>query len=158
MAGQMSHLGAVAFASRIVALALCLSVHGCADVDGGAVELSWKLRAATGSTETFLECSVGVPGTGPVTHIRLDWDVGGTTGSRQWACDDKHGATAFELPEGTALLRVRPMCAGGEAAPGTYIAPAAEQRNVIAGDTISLGGVELLLEVSSCTVQPCICQ
>ena len=40
----------------------------------------------------------------------------------------------------------------------TYTAPAPEQRNVIVGNTISLGGVELLLEVSSCQQRPCICQ
>jgi len=41
---------------RAVVLALCPLVHGCVDVHGGAVELSWKLRAATGSQETFLNC------------------------------------------------------------------------------------------------------
>src|SRR5438045_1922903 len=79
MAGQMSHLVRalrVAMPSRAVALALCLAVHGCSDVQGGAVELSWKLRAATGSTETFLDCDVGdITGTGHVAYIRLDWEV-----------------------------------------------------------------------------------
>jgi hypothetical protein len=141
-----------------VALALCLGVHGCANVEGGAVELSWKLRAATGSDTTFLDCTVGLPGTGPVTHIRLDWEVDGVPAFRQWPCEDDHGVTGFELPEGRALLRVSPVCAGGAAAPETYTAPAPQQRNVIAGNTVSLGGVELLLEVSSCDQQACICQ
>jgi len=160
----MSHLPTacrpVATASRAVVLVLCLAVHGagCADVDGGAVELSWKLRAATGSDVTFLDCAVGVEGAGRVTHIRLDWDVDGVADFRQWRCEDDHGVTGFELPEGRALLRVRPVCGDREAAAGTYIAPAPEQRTVIAGNTVSLGGVELLLEVSSCNVQPCICQ
>jgi hypothetical protein len=127
-------------------------------VDGGAVELSWKLRAVTGSAETFLDCTVGLTGTGPVTAIRLDWDVEGVTGFRQWPCDDDHGVTKFELPEGQALLSVSPVCASGPALAGTYIAPAPEKRNVIAGNTVSLRGVELLLEVSSCGDRPCICQ
>jgi hypothetical protein len=149
---------------RGVALALCLAVHGCADVDGGAVELSWELRAKSGSAQTFLDCEVldgdglPLPGTGPVTEIRLDWDVDGALGSRSWRCNDDHGVTGFELPEGQALLRVSPVCASGAALPSTYTAPAPEQRTVIAGNTISLGGVELLLEVSSCDLQPCICQ
>lgn len=126
------------------------------------MELSWKLRAVTGSDRTFLSCNVGIAGTGRVTHIRLDWEVDGASAFRQWQCDDNHGVTGFELPEGKALLRVSPVCtfdsvqtvAGTE----TYIAPAAEQRSVIAGNTVSLGGVELLLVVSDCDKQPCICQ
>lgn len=141
-----------------------MAVHatGCTDVKGGAVELSWKLRAASGSTQTFLSCNVGLSGTGRVTEIRLDWDVDTTSGlqqgSRQWRCEDDHGVTGFELPEGQALLRISPICASTAAAPETYTAPAPEQRKVIAGNTISLGGVELLLEVSSCQDRPCICQ
>lgn len=171
MAGQMSYpggrsesahlhmgLGGVASPLRCVALLMCLAVHGCADVNGGAVELSWKLRATSGSAETFLDCAVGLPGTGQVTEIRLDWDVDGVAASRSWSCDDDHGVTGFELPEGQALLSVSPVCASGLAAPSTYTAPAPEQRKVIVGNTISLGGVELLLEVSSCDLQPCICQ
>lgn len=143
-------------------LALCLLVHGCVDVDGGAVELSWKLRARAGSTSTFLNCTIALSPTNQVVEvakIQLDWEVEGQTGSRSWPCDDDHGATKFELPEGRALLRVRPICANDVPAhPNTYTAPAPEQRNVIAGNTVSLGGVELLLEVSSCDLHLCICQ
>jgi hypothetical protein len=152
----------VAAASRTVVLALCFAVHGCADVDGGAVELSWKLRAATGSDRTFLDCNVDIAGARAVTHIRLDWEVAGITDFRQFECDEAHGVTAFELPEGRALLRVSPVCTFDDvqmaAASETYIAPAPEQRTVIAGNTVSLGGVELLLVVSDCDKQPCICQ
>jgi hypothetical protein len=106
-----------------------------------------------------LDCAIDLPGTGQVQQIRLDWNVEGVTGFRQWSCDDDHGATAFELPEGQALLSVRPVCANDRIADvSTYTAPAPEQRTVIAGNTINLGGVELLLEVASCDQQPCICQ
>lgn len=158
----MCHSVSVAGPLRAVVFALCLFVHGCADVNGGAVELSWKLRAATGSTATFLDCVIALSPTNQVVEvakIQLDWDVEGEIGSRSWPCDDDHGATKFELPEGQALLRVSPLCANDVAAhPNTYSAPAPERRNVIAGNTVSLGGVELLLEVSSCDLQPCICQ
>ena len=44
----------------------------------------------------------------------------------------------------------------------TYIAPAPEQRAVIVGNTVSLGAVELIVEMSSCGDRPgeqaCICQ
>jgi hypothetical protein len=156
----MSQSLGVAAASRAVVMLLCLAVHatGCTDVNGGAVELSWKLRAATGSQVTFLDCNVNLAGTGRVTHIRLDWSVGGDPGFEQWPCEDDHGVTGFELPEGVALLRVSPVCGTAAAALDTYTAPAPEQRNVIAGNTVSLGGVELLLEVSSCDLHPCICE
>ena len=141
---------------------LCLVVHGCADVNGGAVELSWKLRAAAGSQETFLDCAITLAPTNQVVEvakIRLDWDVDGELGVRSWPCDDDHGVTKFELPEGIAMLRVSPVCAN-DTVPlvSTYTAPAPEQRKVILGNTVSLGGVELLLEVSSCDLQACICQ
>jgi len=160
MRGQMSDTDArarVARRSRIVTALVCLAVHasGCADVQGGAVELSWKLRAATGSQQTFLECRP--KNARVVDGIRLEWEVGGVQGPWQLPCEDDHGVTGFQLPEGTALLRVTPVCASVEVTPETYTAPAPEQREVIAGDTITLGGVELLLEVSSCPNAPCIC-
>jgi hypothetical protein len=156
----MSHFLGVAISPRAVALALCLVVHaGCTEVSGGAVELSWKLRAKTGSSHTFLDCAIDLAGTGQVRQIRLEWTVDGEIGFRQWSCDDDHGTTSFELPEGQALLIVRPVCENDRVADAdTYTSPAPEQRTVIAGDTVNMGGVELLLEVASCNQQPCICQ
>ena len=165
--GQMWHPVTVAKPLRAVVFVLCLAVHGCADVSGGAVELSWKLRAITGSEATFLDCAITLEPTKmpvQVARIQLEWDVEDKSGAheigaRSWPCDDDHGVTKFELPEGTALLHVSPMCVTGDVAlASTFRAPAPEQRNVIVGNTISLGGVELLLEVTSCDAQQCICQ
>lgn len=143
----------------MIATALCLAVHGCESVNGGAVELSWKLRPASSSLEDkFVDCASGKPGTNPVTHIRLDWDMGSTSGSDTWLCSDNHGVTGFDLPEGEALLSVTPMCGAEPALPASYIAPAPERRTVIRGDTVSLGAVELVLLVSYCDDQPCICE
>jgi hypothetical protein len=128
-------------------------------VDGGAVELSWKLRPASSSLpDKFVNCTSGEPGTNPVTRIRLDWTVGTEAGSTSWRCSDNHGVTGFDLPEGNALLSVSPECASGPASPVTYTAPAAELRQVILGNTVSLGAVELVLQVSYCGQQPCICE
>ncbi|MBA3453450.1 MAG: hypothetical protein H0T42_10195 [Deltaproteobacteria bacterium] len=142
---------------------LWLAVHGgCVAVDGGAVELSWKLRPASSSLpDKFVGCTSGEPGTGPVTEIQLDWqmeDGSGRVGSQAWRCDDNHGVTGFDLPEGNALLLITPRCETGPASPAAYTAPAAQQRNVIPGDTVSLGAVELVLQVSYCGQQPCICE
>ena len=146
-----------------LATVLCLSVHGCEDVNGGAVELSWKLRPASSSLEDkFVNCDPDRAGTQPVARIRLDWEVrdqaGVRMGSDDWECDDNHGVTGFDLPEGTALLKVTPLCAHGAPEAASYIAPAAEQRRVIVGDTISLGAVEIVVVVTDCSeTQPCIC-
>lgn len=158
--------GSVARAIRVAIVTLCLPVHGCDSVNGGAVELSWKLRPASSAlSEKFVDCASGQPGAMPVTQIRLHWrvPVGDTVtmGSESWRCQDNHGATGFELPEGTADLSVTPECGAEndvtEAAPNTYIAPADVQRRVIRGDTVSLGAVELVVSVSDCATQPCVC-
>lgn len=144
-----------------IATALCLAVHGCNDVDGGAVELSWKLRPASSNLpDKFVGCDSGKPDTGPITAIQLDWSIEGTTatGSYEWPCDDSHGVTGFDLPPGEALLSVKPICATGPALPASYIAPAAERRRVNLGETVSLGAVELVVVVSYCGDQTCICE
>jgi hypothetical protein len=160
LVGQMhpsSHTR-VAALLRLGFVTVCLGVYGCNTVDGGAVELSWKLRPASGSNDIFVNCDTGVVGANPVTRVRLDWQVGNTTGVATWSCTDYHGVTGFDLPPGTALLSVSPECSGGVAATNTYTSPAAEQRMVIAGNTVSLGAVELVVEVTRCDEQPCICQ
>jgi hypothetical protein len=145
--------------AAIVAILLVTASGGCTQVDGGAVELSWNLRPASSSlSDKFVDCNSGKPGTGVVTRIRLDWEVvGWSSGFASWRCDDNHGVTGFDLPEGEALLSVTPECATGTAAPDTYTSPAPEQRHVNLGDTVSLGAVELVLQVSYCGQQPCIC-
>lgn len=142
----------VANATRVLAW-LCLFVHGCTSVDGGAVELSWKLRSASGSLTDFLECS-NVP---TLEAIQLDWEVGSDAKTARWPCELGHAVTGFDLPQGQALLSVKPVCTTGNvAASGTFVAPAPELRQVIVGNTISLGAVELVLRVPPCS--PCICQ
>jgi hypothetical protein len=131
----------------------------CSKVDGGAAELSWKLRPASSSLQDkFVDCDSGKPGTNPVTEIRLEWGSGGPDEHDQWPCGDSHGVTGFALPPGPTLFRVVPLCAPDTpAATDAFIAPPAEQRNVILGDTVSLGAIELVVLVSYCDVQPCIC-
>ena len=93
-----------------------------------------------------------------MTGIRLDWQVGSDSAFEVFDCDAGHGITRFEVPAGDALLTVSPVCASGPADTSTYTAPAPEQRTVTVGNTVSLGAVELILTVSSCGQQACICQ
>lgn len=146
---------------RLAATVLYLVVHGaCTAGSGGAVELSWRLRPSSSSLpDKFLDCTAPEDSDrGSVTRIRLDWEVGGETGSASWKCTDNQGITGFDLPTGVASLSVAPVCAGGDALPSTYIAPAPEQREIVAGHTITLGAIELVLQVNSCGAQPCICE
>jgi len=149
------------------AIAIAIATSACSGVDGGAVELSWKLRPASSALEDkFVNCTSQKAGTGPVTAIRLDWTVDVLVNgviekqvdSEEWPCDDSHGVTGFVLPEGSALFAVSPLCETGPALTTAYIAPAVEQRRVLVGDTVNLGAVELIVQVSDCSVQPCICQ
>jgi hypothetical protein len=164
-------------ATRVAIATAYLLVHGCKPVDGGAVELSWKLRPASGipnpDDNRFLDCDPPqieladgeFQQGGRVTEIRLDWSVHDendpaliiATGQSQWDCDDNHGVTGFDLPEGIAELHVSPVCLNGDAAPDTYTAPAPVEREVKVGHTISLGAVELILQLSGCPLTPCIC-
>jgi len=137
---------------------LWLLVHGCDTGSGGAVELSWKLRpVSSAQTDKFVGCTDdSQPPKWSVDRIRLHWEVAGEVGAHDWACDDNHGATGFELPQGPAELSITPECSPTiPAAPGTYIAPAAVQRDVIRGETVSLGAVELVVTVLGCPA--CVC-
>jgi hypothetical protein len=157
----MSHHRRVAFAPRMIVTALYLAVHAaCSTVDGGAVELSWRLKptSGAGTSQPFIDCASKLPGTGPVTGIRLDWQVGSDHAFAVFDCSPGHGITRFEVPPGQALLSVSPVCASGPADPSTYTAPAPEQRTVTVGNTVTLGAVELVLTVTNCDLQPCICQ
>lgn len=154
--GPLSHRRAVAWATR---LALCLAVHGCSTATGGAVELSWKLKAASSSPMDFIDCpDPNAVGWAAPTQIQLNWQSGATAGSASWTCSLAHGVTGFELQPGEALLWVIPICENGPANIETYTAPAKVQRTVIAGETIDLNAVEIIIQVTACDHQPCICQ
>lgn len=146
------------YGSNLRAVVLGLAITGCDTVDGGAVELSWSLRPASSSNESkFVSCNSRLPGTNPIIAMRLTWQVGDATDSEEWPCDDSHGVTGFALPPGPTLFEVVPICEFGPAIDASYIAPAVEQRNVIVGNTVSLGAIELVVRVTDCDSTTCIC-
>jgi len=159
---------------RVAVVTLCLPVHACDTGRGGAVELSWKLRPMSGtSDQPFVQsCHPGVSAGYDVGRIRLSWTRASDGACpmppclQDWDCDDNHGTTGFDVPEGVANLLVTPTCPDGSLpAPSTYIAPAIVQRDMIRGETVSLGAVELVVAVTKCktapdsgnTDQECIC-
>jgi hypothetical protein len=150
---------------RVAIVTLCLMVHGCDTGHGGAVELSWSLRPVPGAgTTQFTGCHPDVKSEGwDIARIRLRWTLADGSCPAQlcdqtFDCDANHGATGFDVPAGIANLLVAPECSDGNLpAPNTYIAPAIVQRNVIRGETVSLGAVELVVAISDCASRPCIC-
>src|SRR5215468_7221869 len=99
-------------------------VVACSTVDGGAAELSWKLRPASSPlTDKFVDCDSTVVDdvtmtmfTLSVKKIRLDWSTAGVMGpGEEWSCSDSQGVTGFELPPGDTLLWVTPECESGPA-------------------------------------------
>lgn len=137
-------------------------VHACDTGHGGAVELSWSLRPVPGAgTTQFTGCHPDNVDDGwGIARIRLSWTLPdgscpSQACSQPWNCDDNHGATGFDVPQGMANLLVSPECSNGALpAPDTYIAPAIVQRNVIRGETVSLGAVELVVAISRCNSAP----
>src|SRR5262245_15408203 len=95
--------GAVASMIRVAIVTLCLPVHGCDTGSGGAAELSWKLRPASNAGNSkFVDCQLDPTeqmqqGWGPVTFVRLVWNVAGSQGWEHWDCNNQHGATRFEI-------------------------------------------------------------
>jgi hypothetical protein len=139
-------------------LAILAALAGCDPVDGGAAELSWKLRPTSSAIEDkFVECDAKRLGTGPIVAMQLVWQAGTRGGVEEWPCDDSHGVTGFSLPVGPTQFAVLPICDFGPADGTSFIAPAVEERNVILGNTVSLGAVELIVHVTDCDVHTCIC-
>src|SRR5690242_11296814 len=106
---MVGHTRSFSHSVRVVTVTLvCLFVHCCADVKGGAVELSWKLTSAAGAHEAFVSCnSTGelVDSTGQLfedgllTQIRLHWQgATGDEGSQDFQCSASHGVTTFVVP------------------------------------------------------------
>ncbi|HEX3482039.1 MAG TPA: hypothetical protein VHT91_43795 [Kofleriaceae bacterium] len=150
---------------------MCLVVHACDLGTGGAVELSWSLRPESGAgSDKFVDCarSVDQVQVRAITRVRLHWQVGSATCSRAWNCGDNHGATRFEVPQGTANLTLTLECGlptpglaecedDQPADPATYIAPATVRRDAIRGEVVTLGAVELVVSDAACPSQPCTC-
>ena len=135
----------------VLATLVCLGVHGCDDVSGSAVELSWILRPPT--TTDAASCAQT-----RIRQMRLLWDVAGDAGSQAWPCTDTRAVTDFDLPAGEATLWVVPECDGGPAAEDTYEAPAPVVRTLAVGEVVSLDAVVVQVQIANCSLQPCICQ
>ena len=140
-------------AVALATLLLSCGLHGCTNVSGGAVELSWSLEDLDG---VHLECPR------EVTRMRLWWQTDEGLNGTSWPCTDNRGVTSFEVPRGDALLWVAPECAGGIApAAQTFVSPPPILRTIAIGDVVELHAVVLQLVVQSdtvnCAATACVC-
>jgi hypothetical protein len=157
---------------RVAIATLCLPVHACDLGNGGAAELSWSLRPASSAVpQKFVGCDAQDSGGNPIRsikQIRLHWQVGTASCSHAWPCEANHGATGFEIPQGIADLRLTLECGDPDpgdgacaeddpAVPETYIAPAIVQREVVRGQAVTLGAVEVVVSSAACPGAPCTC-
>jgi hypothetical protein len=146
----------VRVAVAVIALACLGILSSCTNVSGGAVELSWLLRPSNGDENACSEQSCCR--TSRVADMRLMWDVGGTTGSESWPCEDNRAVTGFVLPPGEASLWVTLECADVPAATNAYEAPAPVVRTIVDGEVVSLNAVVVQVDIADCDPQRCICQ
>ena len=88
-----------------------VTLAGCVDVNGGAVELRWEIRKTDGTKTTCTDARVA--------WVRLvAAPTSGTTPiTRSWLCDDYQAATAFDLPPGRYALSIESVCRGDDAGP-----------------------------------------
>lgn len=126
-----------------------LAVHGCADVNGGAVEVSWDLRRDDGAD---LDCEDA-----NVKQIQLYWSAAGEARHNAFPCEDARGVTGFQIEAGEVELWLQPVCAGGDAIAG-FRAPPPIVRTITEGEVITLTTQIIDVKVTGCTDQePCVC-
>lgn len=132
-----------------VALATLLScpLHGCTNVSGGAIELTWHLEDLDGSSR---ECVSSDPTKEPIDKIRLWWQVDTERTSEDFDCSKYHGVTSFVVPRGQALVWVEPECLGGTPVNASaFMAPAPIARTINVGDVVELHAVVITIDANT---------
>jgi hypothetical protein len=134
----------------VLTLSACPLVHGCTEVSGGAVEISWNLRNVDGSG---VSC-----GFADVVTINLQIDDDLPDGYVAFPCGDERGVTRFDLAPGTAQLWLVPGCASGSD-PVAYRAPPPIVRTITEGEVITLDTQLIEVRAGNCLPEdPCTCQ
>ena len=141
---------------RMTVPLLCLGVHGCTQAEGGAVELSWALRAT--EDREITDCAGE-----RIREIQLWWQTPEVTDVKGFPCDASHGTTAFELPTGPVTLSVVPACefvsgprclanptpcecVARVADSATFEAPPPLVRRVVVGETVTLDAMVMVID------------
>lgn len=100
-----------------VALLAALALPACVDVEGGAVEVAWKVFGPGGRSEcpdNPSRCEAGRVARVAVEATRVDAPEGeaATPVRREFECDAGTGSTLFNLPAGRYSVRLVVTTAG----------------------------------------------
>jgi hypothetical protein len=125
-------------------------VHGCTELEYGAVEVSWNLRDVDGSGVSCGEAGV----VNIELHIVDDLEPGFVP----FPCGDERGVTRFDLAPGRAELWLEPGCPD-DTDPVAYRAPPPIVRTITAGEVITLDTQLIEVRAGNCLPEdPCTCQ
>jgi hypothetical protein len=132
-----------------VVLATLSAVHGCAPVEGGAVEVSWDLRGIDGQDRDCAEADV--------VEIQLAWEHDTEASKEYFPCEDARGVTGFTIPVGEVRMRLIPVCDDADAIAG-FRSPPEIVRTITEGEVITLTTQIIDVKVTDCTAEePCVC-
>jgi hypothetical protein len=148
---------------RITLIALLFSALGCVSIDGGAVEVSWKVMTPDG--RGIANCACTCP---PMPQIRLQLlpvaggsdPCAGRTAC-QFSCGQESAATKFDIPPGSYAVSLVPVGAdgndittgaAGNVAPGTCSARAGIDpvvREVVKGRVTQVDAMTVLVDCAA---------
>ncbi len=162
----------VLLAGCVIAIAAAGTLPACVEVDGGAVELSWRLRDFTGEKEPDNMCTLTRVGAIRICWLPLDTDAGLPDAPqctierldggfkelyRDFDCTAKRGVTRFEVPPGANAFFVQPVCANGKAPTGPYQVPPPIVRQVDSGAVVTLNQLLVIVTPTDCQGEACTC-
>lgn len=162
----------VLLAGCVIAIAAATTLPACVEVDGGAVELSWRLRDSTGGEDPDM-CTVARVGKIRICWIPLEADAGLPSGApqctierldggfkelyRDFDCGQRRGVTRFEVPTGPNAFFVQPVCEDGKAPTGPYQVPPPIVRQVDSGAVVTLNQLLVIVTPKGCEGDSCTC-
>lgn len=154
-----------------VNVALIVLLSGCADINGGAVELHWELRCnselccptsitdgdiAAGNTDVCKELAQRMTcEEAGIQSIEFNLDCADSTCQVNYVfpCEDLRGQTEFEISEAkyeiTILpiqIAMQPVSAGVSTPAYNYVVPPAIERKITDGNLSDLGVLAVLVE------------
>ena len=89
-------------------LGALVTLTGCVDINGGAVELRWEIRKMDGARSSCSSERVE-----SVTLCATGSDAGATECYPSFRCSDSGGSTEFVIPPGRYSLAIELGCVGG---------------------------------------------
>jgi hypothetical protein len=137
---------------RVRLIALLFAALGCRHVDGGAVEASWIVVTSDG--RAINDCACTCPAIAKMRMEVIAPDGSDACAGRtacEFSCDQRQGATQFDIPPGTYQVRLVPLgpdgtdVSGSEAGACTTEARAfTKLQEVVVGQVTQLDSLEMI--------------